>query len=73
MSISNRIQRLEGLLATGGRMIVCSQPRDMTDEQLEQYLTSQGISTQLDDLVVSLKRFSDGHPNPWIKLDDRDV
>ncbi|WP_260598294.1 hypothetical protein [Sphingomonas endolithica] len=35
----------------------------------EQYLHGQGISTQTDDLVVSLKRFGEGHPEPWVKID----
>ena len=69
MSISNCIQKLEDLLGTGTRLIVCSQPSDMTDEQLERYLASHGISTQTDDLVISLRRFGDGHPDPWVKVE----
>lgn len=69
MSISNRIQKLEDLLDVGGRMIVLSRPYEMSDEQLERYMHAQGISTKTDDLIVSRKRFSDGHPDPWIKID----
>jgi hypothetical protein len=41
----------------------------MSDEQLERFLEGQGISTRTDDLVVSLKRFGDGQPDPWVKID----
>lgn len=69
MTISNRIQKLEDALGVGVSLVVFSRPSDMTDEQLEHFLESRGISTRSDDLVVSLKRFSDGHPDPWITID----
>jgi hypothetical protein len=70
MSMSNRIQKLEDVLGVGARVLVLSQPRDMTDEQLERYLEARGISTRSDDLVVSLKRFGEGQPDPWVKIHD---
>lgn len=69
MSISNRVQKLEDLLVAGSRLIVCSQPRDMSDHDMAQYLKSHGIPAATGDLVVSLKRFSDAHPEPWIRMD----
>jgi hypothetical protein len=69
MSISNRIHKLEELLGVGGRVIVLSQPCDMSDEDLEYYLESQGISSRTEDLIISLRRLGEGHPAPWVTID----
>lgn len=60
MPIETRIQKLEDQASARARLLVCTHPRNMTDEELEDYLTSRGISTQTDDLIVSLKRFREG-------------
>jgi hypothetical protein len=69
MSISTRIRKLEEELGPNSRIIVCLRPRDMTDDELEQHLHARGISTTNDDLVISLKRFAKGHPEPWVMID----
>lgn len=66
MSIETRIQKLEDQASARARLLVSAHPRVMTDEQLEDYLNSRGISTQTDDLVVSLKRCREGRSEPWV-------
>lgn len=66
MPIETRIQKLEDQASARARLLVSAHPRNMTDEQLEDYLNSRGISTQTDDLVVSLKRFREGRSEPWV-------
>lgn len=65
---ASRIRRLEEMLGVGARVIVVGRPRDMTDAELEAFLHAQGISTASDDLIVSLHRFEDGDPEPWVKI-----
>ncbi|WP_426265158.1 hypothetical protein [Sphingomonas sp. PWP1-2] len=73
MSISTRIRKLEDELGPDGRLIVCSRPADMTDPELEGYLHSFGISTTAQDLIISIERFGDRHPDPWVMIDGRAV
>ncbi len=69
MTMTSRIQKLEDLLGQRARIVVFSQPRNMSDEELERFLEAKGISTRTDDLIVSLKRLGDGHPEPWVTID----
>lgn len=73
MSILTRIRKLEDDLRPDGRLIVCSRPADMTTPELERYLHSFGVTTTAQDLVISIERFGDGHPEPWVAIDGRAV
>lgn len=68
-TIANRIRKLEEDLGLGVRVVVMGNPRDMTDEELEAWLHANGISTETDDLAVSLQRLADGDPDPWVKIE----
>jgi hypothetical protein len=65
---ASRIRKLEESLGIRGRVIVVGHPHEMTDAELEAFLEANGISTETDDLVVSLRRFGDGDPNPWVRI-----
>ena len=65
---ASRIRKLEETLRVGARVIVVGRPRGMTDDELEAFLHANGISTATDDLIVSLQRFDDGDPDPWVKI-----
>lgn len=66
MPMETRIQKLEDQASATARLLVSAHPRNMTDEELESHLSSRGISTQTDDLVVSLERFREGRSKPWV-------
>ncbi len=72
-SISNRVTKLEAELGSGGRIIIASLPREMTDEQLETHLEAYGISTRIDDLVISLQRLADGEQAAWVSVDGQRI